>query len=70
MTDAWDEATFDGHESAQRRRAATASPAQRLAAVEQLLRDADRLGLIAPWRERKQRDLMTAWVGTAPAEPS
>lgn len=63
MTDGWEEATFDGHEAAQRRRAAAGGPVQRLAAVEQLLRDADRLGLLEPWRERKQRDLMRAWEG-------
>jgi hypothetical protein len=48
--DAWDdEATFEGHERAQRRRAAALTPAQRLALVEQLVRDVDRAGLLAQW---------------------
>lgn len=61
MTDPWDEATFDGHRRAQLLRAATVSPAERLAAAEQLVRDAHRAGVLQLWRERKQRDVLAAW---------
>jgi hypothetical protein len=59
--DGWHEATFEAHERAQRRRAAALTPAQRLALVEQLVRDAHRAGLLEQWRAAKQRAVMAAW---------
>lgn len=62
MTDqAWEEATFEGHERAQRRRAQALAPIERLALVERLVRDAARTGVLASMRERKQREVMAGW---------
>lgn len=59
--DPWEEATFEGHARAQRARAAALTPQVRLAMVEQAVRDADRVGRLRQWRERKQREVMEAW---------
>ena len=59
--DPWEEATFDGHSRAQRRRAAALEPQVRLALVERAVRDADRAGLLVLWRERRQREVIAAW---------
>lgn len=59
--DPWEEADFDGHRRAQRRREAALTPQQRLAAVEGLVRDAHRAGVLQGWRERKQREIVKAW---------
>jgi len=63
--DPWEEATFDGHARAQRRRAASLEPQVRLAMVERAVQDAHRAGLLVRWRERKQRDVLAAWESRA-----
>jgi hypothetical protein len=69
MTDPWEEASFEGHERAQRRRAAALAPASRLAAVEQMLREAHRAGVLSTWRARKQREVLEAWEGSGSSVP-
>jgi hypothetical protein len=59
--DAWDEATFEGLERAQRRRFAGLTPQERLRACEDMVRFAHEAGQLVGWRERKQRELMAAW---------
>jgi hypothetical protein len=66
-TDPWAEATFDGLERAQRRRIAAWTPAERLAWLEETVADLDERGLLAPWRERKQREVTSAWEAGAGA---
>lgn len=57
----WEEATFEGHERAQRRRALALTPAERLAAAERLVSDAARCGVLDRLRERRQREVLDAW---------
>lgn len=59
--DPWEEATFEGLERAQRRRVAAWSPQERLAWLEDAVRDLSERGLLVALRERKQRDVMAAW---------
>lgn len=63
---AWEEATFDGHARAQRRRAAALEPQVRLTMVERAVRDAHRAGLLVRWRERRQREVIAAWEASEP----
>lgn len=62
-TDPWEEATFEGLERAQRRRVAAWSPEERLAWLDDAVRDLSERGLLAALRERRQRDVMAAWEG-------
>lgn len=62
MTDTWDEATFEGHERAQRRRGLALTPHERLAVAERLVRDAASTGALTAIRERRQREAMAAWA--------
>jgi hypothetical protein len=59
--DPWAEATFDGLEQAQRRRVAAWSAAERLAWLDDTLAELDELGLLAQWREHRQRETTAAW---------
>jgi hypothetical protein len=59
--DAWEEATFEGLERAQRRRFAGLTPQERLRACEDMVRFAHEVGQLVAWRERKQREVMAAW---------
>ncbi len=61
--DPWEEATFEGLERAQRRRVAAWSPQERLAWLEDAVRDLSERGLLVELRERKQRAVMAAWEG-------
>lgn len=63
--DVWSEATFAGHERAQRRRAASLTPVQRLDVVERLVRDAARAGVLVHVRARRQREVMASWEQSA-----
>jgi hypothetical protein len=65
-TDPWQEATFEGHERAQRRRVAAWSPEERLVWLEDAVRDLAERGLLAALRERKQRQVLAAWEATEP----
>lgn len=65
MSDPW-EGTFAGLERAQRRRVAAWTPLERLAWLEDTVAELDELGLLASWRERKQRAVMAAWNGGGP----
>jgi hypothetical protein len=65
MTDAWDEATYVGKARAQRRRFASLTPEQRLAWLEDALIEAERTGVLARVRQRKQRDVVQAWERSA-----
>jgi hypothetical protein len=66
-TDPWEEATFEGLERAQRRRVAAWSPEERLAWLEDAVRDLAERGLLAALRERKQREVLAAWEATEPS---
>lgn len=61
--DPWEEATFEGLERAQRRRVAAWSPLERLAWLDDAVRDLGERGLLVALRERKQRAVMAAWEG-------
>lgn len=65
MTDGWDQATFAGAEAARLRRLARLSAQQRLAWLEDVLRDADRLGVLADVRRRRQEAALAAWRSSA-----
>lgn len=65
--DPWAEATFAGLERAQRRRVASWEPLERLAWLEATVDWLEEQGLLAPLRERKQRAVLAAWNGSAPA---
>ena len=62
-SDPWEEATFEGLERAQRRRVAAWSPQERLAWLEDAVRDLSERGLLVELRERKQRAVKAAWDG-------
>lgn len=59
--DPWAEATFEGLQRAQRRRVAAWSPLERLAWLDDTVADLEERGLLATWRERRQREVMAAW---------
>jgi hypothetical protein len=61
MSDEWADATFVGAQRSQRRRVADWSPQERLAWLEAAVVELAGQGLLAPLRERKQRDLIKAW---------
>lgn len=65
MIDAWEEGTYAGKERAQRRRVARKSPQERLEWLEHALLDAERTGVLAEARQRKQHDQLQAWEGAA-----
>jgi len=60
-SDPWAEATFEGLERAQRRRVAAWAPLERLAWLDSALEELEELGLLATWRERRQREITAAW---------
>lgn len=59
--DAWQEATFEGLEQAQRRRVASWTPVDRLAWLDAVVLEAHRAGLLDDLRAQKQRSVMAAW---------
>lgn len=63
-SDPWAEGTFEGLERAQRRRVAAWSPSERLAWLDDTLADLDHRGLLATWRERRQREVLADWEAT------
>lgn len=60
-SDPWAEATFEGLEQAQRRRVAAWEPLERLAWLDATLDELEELGLLATWRDRRQREVMSDW---------
>lgn len=64
--DDWEEATFAGHEQAQRRRVSRWTPQERLAWLDAQVLEAHRSGVLAEVRERKQREVEALWSGRAP----
>jgi hypothetical protein len=61
VSDPWDEVTFDDHARAQRRRWAAWPAETRWEWLASAVEDCRRQGLLAGWRERKQREVMAAW---------
>lgn len=64
MTDFdWEQTTFDGVRRRQGRALAAASPAARLAVLEELLEIAEASGALASARKAKQRSVDDVWAG-------
>lgn len=63
----WSAATFEGAAEHQRRAAAAASPARRLAWLEQALQLAEDSGALARVRRDRQRECNLAWGEVPPA---
>lgn len=63
----WSAATFEGAAEQQRSAAATASPARRLAWLEQALQLAQASGALARIRRDRQRECDLAWGEVPPA---